>query len=81
MAFLDSQSQAVIGPAPVPPAGTPFTRTDAHGDFLFRFPLLKGVPGDVLPAQIQLAGGAIAVSPAAPTIVVGRTELMTFQRA
>ena len=69
-----------LGSAPVPPPGTPFTRSNTSGDFLFRFPLVKGAPGAPLPVRIRLSGGVIPVSPASLSIAVGRTQIIPFQR-
>jgi hypothetical protein len=64
------------GPAP----GSPFTFSNANGDFLFRFPLTKGTPGQTVSANIQLAGGAIPVTPAALSMTLGVTQILPFQR-
>jgi hypothetical protein len=69
-----------VGGAALPPPGTPFTRSDENGDFLFRFPLLKGVPGQTVSAAIQLSDGAVPVSPAAMPVVLGQTRIIEFQR-
>jgi hypothetical protein len=66
------------GAAVTPPAGTPFTRSNANGEFLFRFPLLKSAGGS--PFHIRLNDGAIGVSPASPSVVFGRTQMIQFQR-
>jgi len=68
------------GGAPVPPAGTPFTRSDVNGEFLYRLPLLKGTVGTAVPFSIRLNGGAVAVSPATPSIMFGRTQIILFDR-
>jgi hypothetical protein len=68
------------GNAPTPPAGTPYTRSNADGDFLFRFPLLKGAPGQAATFGIRLDGGLIAVAPASLSIVLGQTQIIRFQR-
>lgn len=68
------------GGSPTPPPGTPFTRSNAGGEFLFRFPLLKGTPGTPLPVQIRLNAGGIAVTPAALPVVFGRTQIVPFAR-
>ena len=69
-----------LGAAPTPPAGTPFTRTDANGDFLYRLPLLKGSPGDTLMAHIQLNGGAVTVTPDTLPILIGHSRIIPFLR-
>jgi hypothetical protein len=76
----DLEVEMWLGNAPVPPPGTPFTRSNTSGDFLFRFPLLKGAPGAPLPVRIRLSGGAIPVSPASLSIALGRTRIIPFQR-
>jgi hypothetical protein len=68
------------GASPVPPPGTPFTRSNAGGEFLFRFPLLKGTPGTLLPLQIRLNAGGIPVLPAALPVDFGRTQIVQFTR-
>jgi hypothetical protein len=68
------------GVSVLPPAGTPFTRSNANGDFLFRFPLLKGTAGSAAPFRIRLNGGGLAVNPASPSIVLGRTHIVQFDR-
>ena len=68
------------GPSPVPPAGTPFTRSNARGEFVFRFPLLKAVPGQALPVHIRLDGGLVPVLPALPVLTTGQTQIVSFQR-
>jgi hypothetical protein len=68
------------GASPLPPAGTPYTRTNANGDFLFRFPLLKGTAGTSLTAGIRLEGGAVPVTPSSTSIVLGRTQIIPLQR-
>jgi hypothetical protein len=69
-----------VGGAPLPPPGTPFTRSAENGDFLFRFPLLKGTPGQTVSIAIQLSDGAVQVSPASLPILLGRTQIIEFQR-
>jgi hypothetical protein len=76
----DLEVEMWLGNAPVPPPGTPLTRSNASGDFLFRFPLLKGAPGAPLTVSIRLSGGAIPVSPASLSIALGQTQIITFQR-
>ena len=68
------------GGVAVPPPGTPYTVTNANGDFLFRFPLLKGSPDQVLTVGIRLNGGAIAVAPATLPLVLGQTQIIQFKR-
>lgn len=65
---------------PVPPAGTPSTRSTQTGEFLFRFPLLKGTSGSVAPFRIRLNAGAVAVLPATTSLVVGRSQIVQFDR-
>jgi hypothetical protein len=76
----DLEVEMWLGGAPVPPPGTPFTRSNTSGDFLFRFPLLKGAPGASLPVRIRLSGGAIPVSPASLSIPLGQTQIIPYQR-
>jgi hypothetical protein len=78
--IADLKIQMWIGAAPLPPPGTPFTRSNANGDFLFRFPLLKGVPGQNVLVNIQLSDGAVPVAPGALSIVLGQTQIIEFQR-
>lgn len=76
----DLKVEAWAGPSPVPPAGTPYTRTDRNGDFLIRFPQMKGHRGIGLMFQIRLSDGAVPVSPASPTLLLGQTQVIAFQR-
>jgi hypothetical protein len=69
------------GGSPTPPPGTPFTRSNAGGDFLYRFPLLKGTPGAPLSVHIRLNGGGIPVVPAALPVIFGRTQIVQFSRS
>ena len=69
-----------LGPSPLPPAGTPFTRSNARGEFVFRFPLLKAAPGQPLPVHIRLDNGLVHVLPALPVLTTGRTQIVSFQR-
>ena len=66
-------------PGPTPP-GTPYTLSNANGDFLFRLPLLKGWTGSTASFEIRLNSGAVAVSPASAAIVLGVTQIISFQR-
>ena len=66
--------------AATPPPGTPYTRSNAHGDFLYRFPLLKGAPGSLAPFRIRLNNGAVAVLPASLPISLGGAQILQFQR-
>ncbi len=69
-----------VGASPTPPAGTPFTRTESDGGFLYRFPRLKGAAGAPLTVQARLNGGAIPL-PASPlNLVFGRTHFVSLQR-
>jgi len=68
------------GGAATPPPGTPFTISDSKGEFLFRFPLLKGPAGSPGFFGIRLNNGAIAVSPASLTMTLGATQVILFQR-
>jgi hypothetical protein len=77
---LNLKVEIWLGAALTPPAGTPFTFSDAGGDFLFRLPLLKGAPGKTVTARIRLNGGAITVVPSALPIVIGHTQAISFQR-
>jgi hypothetical protein len=66
-------------PGPTPP-GTPYTLSNANGDFLFRLPLLKGRTGSTASFEIRLNSGAVAVSPPSVAIVLGVTQIISFQR-
>ena len=68
------------GPAVTPPPGTPFTLSDANGQFLFRFPLLKGPVRSPASFNLRLNDGAVAVSPASLVIALGATQITVFQR-
>lgn len=72
--------QAWLGGALVPPPSTPFTRSNAYGEFLFRFPRLKGVLGHTVSINVRLEDGAIAVAPNSMPIVLGQTQIIGFQR-
>jgi hypothetical protein len=67
-----------------PPPGSPFTLSDARGDFLFRFPLFKRPPGPppqtMVQLNIRLDGGALAVSPSSLPIAIGATQFVQFLR-
>jgi hypothetical protein len=76
----DLKVEIWLGSAATPPPGTPFTRSNINGDFLFRLPLLKGSQGDTLTAHIRLNDGTIAVTPATRPILIGRTQIISFQR-
>jgi hypothetical protein len=76
----DLKVEMWLGPAPVPPPGTPFTRSNAQGDFLFRFPRLKAAAGPTLALRIRLDGGAAGVFPSSLTLPFGRTHIIPFQR-
>jgi hypothetical protein len=65
---------------PAPPPGTPFTRSNATGEFVFRFPRLKGTSGALVPFRIRLNGGAVPVSPGTPSLVLGTTQIVQFDR-
>jgi hypothetical protein len=67
-------------PAPAPPPGTPYTLSNAHGDFLYRMPLLKGRTGSTATFKIRLNHGAVAALPATVPIVLGATQIISFQR-
>jgi hypothetical protein len=71
--------------APGPAPAAPYTRTDEGGQFLFRFPLLKGeVTGGTVVAQVSLgvevrdAGGLLTATPATVTVPLGRVSVLTF---
>jgi hypothetical protein len=66
-----------LGP---PPPGTPYTRTSATGDFLYRLPRLKGAAGTSVSINIRLNDGTIAVSPSSLSIPFGLTQITQLQR-
>jgi hypothetical protein len=70
-----------LGPAVTPPVGTPFTLTNANGDFLFRFPLLKKplAPATTIDMRLRLHGGALTVSPSSLPVLYGQTQILSFQ--
>jgi hypothetical protein len=71
-------------PGSVPTA--PYTRTDEGGQFLFRFPLLKGeVTGGTAVTQVPVGvevrdggGVVLAVTPATITVPLGRVSVLPF---
>jgi hypothetical protein len=69
-----------LGAAAIPPPGTPYTRTDGKGEFLVRFPKVKGISGSPLAVSIRLDDGAIPVAPAAPSLRLGQAQIVAFQR-
>jgi hypothetical protein len=69
-----------LGGGATPPPGTPYTRTDDSGEFLARFPKVKGRSASPLAAGIRLDDGAIPIVPAAPTLRLGSTQIVAFQR-
>ena len=75
----DIKVEMWTGVAPAPSAGAPYTRSNADGDFLFRFPLVRRSTGSTITVNIRLAGGAITVSPASTPVVFGRTQIIQFQ--
>jgi hypothetical protein len=77
----DLKVQMWLGGTPAPPPDTPYTRSHANGDFLFRFPRLKGALGGTVSINVRLSDGAVAVSPASLSIVLGQTQIIGFQRA
>jgi hypothetical protein len=69
------------GPDPTPPPGTPYTRTNATGDFLYRFPWLKWTPQpSTISINARLNDGAVAVSPSSLSIQLGLTQIIQLQR-
>jgi hypothetical protein len=70
------------GPAPA----VPYTRTDENGEFLFRFPLLRGevsgttvVAGVSLDVQVRDAADAVlAAAPGTVEVPLGRVSVLTF---
>ena len=68
------------GSGGTPPPGTPYTRSDADGDFLYRFPLLKGPPGSTASFNIRVNNGAITVLPASLVITLGGAQIASFER-
>ncbi len=66
-----------------PPVGTPYARTDANGEFVYR---LLGLPGSVPgtpPTEtlnIQVEGGAVTVTPTSFTVTLGKTQFIPFTR-
>ena len=69
-----------LGPSLTPPPGTPYTVSNTKGDFLFRFPLLKGQSGANASFRVRLNAGAIVISPALLSIVLGATQIISLQR-
>jgi len=69
-----------VGGAVAPPPGTPFTISDSNGQFLYRFPVLKGPAGSPASFHIRLNGGAVGVSPASLPLALGATQVILFQR-
>jgi hypothetical protein len=79
--IADLKVEMWLGAGATPPPGTPYTRSNVNGDFLFRFPLLKRPPpGTTTAIKIQLAGGTIPISPASTSIAFGETQIIRFQR-
>jgi hypothetical protein len=76
----DLKVEMWLGGAATPPPGTQFTRSNGDGDFLFRLPQLRGVPGTTTTVGIQLNDGAVSVTPVAPTVVLGQSQVIAFQR-
>ena len=77
----DLRVRAWTGGAPLPPPGSPYTRSNAQGEFLFRFPLLKGAAGRTESISLQLADGAVAVAPTSVLITRGQTQIIELQRS
>jgi hypothetical protein len=72
---------------PGPPPAAPYTRTDARGEFLFRFPQLRGsASGGAVVSQAAVAAevrdasdNPLAVTPAGPQDVpLGKASVLTF---
>jgi hypothetical protein len=77
----DLKVEMWLDPAVAPPGVSPFyTRTNANGDFLYCFPLLKGAAGSSVPVKIRLNDGTVTVVPSSLSIVLGRTQILHFQR-
>jgi hypothetical protein len=68
------------GASPTPPPGTPYNLTDVQGQFVYRLPLLKGAAGSLVTFKIRLNSGAITLSPASVSLVLGVTQIILFQR-
>jgi hypothetical protein len=78
----DIKVEMWLDPAAAPPGVSPFyTRTNAAGEFLYRFPLLKGAAASSVTAHIRLNDGTVSVSPSSLPIVLGRTQILQFQRS
>jgi hypothetical protein len=68
------------GAAPVPPPGTPYTLTEGNGAFLYRFPLLTGPRGSIVPMHVRLNSGALAVNPVSLSVALGDTNILQLKR-
>ena len=74
----DRKVEMWTGTAAVPPAGTPFTRTNADGDFLFRFPRLAA-SGPTVALRARVNGGADALASDSWTVPFGQTRIIPLQ--
>jgi hypothetical protein len=69
------------GPDATPPAGTPYTRTNATGDFLYRFPWLKRTDGSsTVSINTRINDGIVPVFPSSLSIEFGSTQIIQLQR-
>ncbi len=79
--------RVVLGPSGSPLPAQPYTRTDANGGFLFRFPLLKAafvgdhaVTTQSLAVELRdAANSVLAVNPSGPFVVpLGRATVLNL---
>jgi hypothetical protein len=77
----DLKVEMWLDPAVAPPGVSPFyTRTNANGEFLYRFPLLKRAADSSVTVRIRLNDGTVNVLPSSLPIVLGQTQILQFLR-
>jgi len=78
----DIKIEMWTGVSPTPPPGTPYTRSDAKGSFLYRLPLLPQPPAPAVTVtmHLRLNGGLLAATPASLAVVWGATQIFQIQR-
>jgi len=65
----------------VSPPASPYTRTNANGEFLFRLPKLPGLGGtDSLKIRVEDSGGTVPVTPSPFTVQLGKAQIVSFTR-